>query len=182
LFILAHALYKAALFLITGIIDHETGSRDVSKLSGLKKVMMPVAVAGFIAALIKCGGSLIDRFISKEVMYEASLQLGNGQSYLLPLLVLTKVFLFVAGFWAGIKPFTGLLPEEFQEANLPSTLLWVPPLLLGVLSLAFGFFPGLMEKSLIQSVFSSISGSETIIELKIWHGFNTALMLSILLW
>jgi multicomponent Na+:H+ antiporter subunit A len=179
LFILAHALYKAALFLITGIIDHETGSRDVSKLRGLQKVMMPVAIAGFIAALSSAGVPLLIGFISKEVMYEASLQLGQWAIMLTILIVLTKILLFVAGFWAGIKPFTGTLPKEFQKAHLPSTLLWVPPLLLGVLSLAFGIFPGLMEKSLIQSVFSSISGSETIIELKLWHGINTALMLSI---
>jgi multicomponent Na+:H+ antiporter subunit A len=180
LFILAHALYKAALFLITGIIDHETGSRDVSKLSGLKKVMMPVAVAGLIAALSSAGVPLLIGFISKEVMYEASLQFGQWAILFTSLLVLTKIFLFVTGFWAGIKPFTGILPQEFQEVKLPSALLWVPPLLLGGLSLAFGIFPGLIEKSLIQSVFSSISGSETIIELKIWHGFNMALMLSIL--
>lgn len=180
LFILAHALYKAALFLITGIIDHETGSRDVSKLRGLQKVMMPVAIAGFIAALSSAGVPLLLGFISKEVMYEASLQLGQWAIILTMLIVLTKILLFVAGFWAGIKPFTGSLPKEFQKAHLPSTLLWVPPLLLGGLSLVFGIFPGLMEKSLIQSVFSSISGSETIIELKLWHGINTALMLSIL--
>jgi multicomponent Na+:H+ antiporter subunit A len=180
LFILAHALYKAALFLITGIIDHETGSRDVSKLAGLQKVMMPVAIAGFIAALSSAGVPLLIGFLSKEVMYEATLKFGHWAIILTILIVLTKIFLFVAGFWAGIKPFTGSLPKEFQKAHLPSTLLWVPPLLLGVLSVAFGVFPGLIEKSLIQSVFSSISGTETIIELKIWHGFNMALMLSIL--
>jgi len=180
LFILAHALYKAALFLITGIIDHETGSRDVSRLAGLQKVMMPVAIAGFIAALSSAGVPLLIGFLSKEVMYEATLQFGQWAIILTILIVVTKIFLFVAGFWAGIKPFTGSLPKEFEKAHLPSTLLWVPPLLLGVLSVAFGVFPGLIEKSLIQSVFSSISGSETIIELKIWHGFNMALMLSIL--
>lgn len=180
IFILAHALYKAALFLITGIIDHETGSRDASKLAGLQKVMMPVAIAGFIAALSSAGVPLLIGFISKEVMYEATLQLGQWAIILTILIVLTKIFLFVAGFWAGIKPFTGPLPKEFQKAHLPSALLWVPPLLLSVLSVVFGVFPGLLEKSLIQSVFSSISGSATIIDLKLWHGFNTALMLSIL--
>jgi len=180
LFILAHALYKAALFLITGIIDHETGSRDVSKLAGLQKVMMPVAIAGFIAALSSAGVPLLIGFLSKEVMYEATLKFGQWAVILTILIVLTKIFLFVAGFWAGIKPFTGSLPKEFEKAHLPSTLLWVPPLLLGVLSVAFGVFPALIEKSLIQSVFSSISGSDTIIELEIWHGFNMALMLSIL--
>jgi multicomponent Na+:H+ antiporter subunit A len=179
IFILAHALYKAALFLITGIIDHETGSRDVSKLAGLKQVMMPVAVAGFIAALSSAGVPLLLGFISKEVMYEATLQFGDWAIILTVLAVLTKILLLVAGFWAGIKPFTGSLPAEFGNAKLPSPLLWVPPLLLGILSLGFGAFPALIEQSLIQPVFSSISGNDTIIQLKLWHGFNLVLVLSI---
>ncbi|WP_113922681.1 putative monovalent cation/H+ antiporter subunit A [Cognataquiflexum aquatile] len=180
IFILAHALYKAALFLITGIIDHETGSRDVTKLAGLQQVMMPVAVAGFIAALSSAGVPLLLGFISKEVMYEATLQFGDWAIILTALAVLTKILLLVAGFWAGIKPFTGTLPAEFGKAKLPSPLLWIPPFLLGVLSLGFGTFPSLITESLIQPVFSSISGSDTIIQLKLWHGFNLVLVLSIL--
>jgi multicomponent Na+:H+ antiporter subunit A len=180
IFILAHALYKAALFLITGIIDHETGSRDVSKLAGLQKVMMPVAIAGFIAALSNAGVPFLLGFISKEVMYEATLELGQWAIILTVLLVLTKVGILVAGFWAGIKPFIGNLPSEFNKAHLPSPLLWFPPLLLGVLSLGFGIFPSLMTESLIQPVFSSMSGADTVIELKLWHGFNLVLLLSIL--
>src|SRR5690606_8655863 len=42
-FIIVHALYKATLFLVTGIIDHEAGTRDINKLAGLRKVMLPVA-------------------------------------------------------------------------------------------------------------------------------------------
>lgn len=180
LFILAHALYKAALFLITGIIDHETGSRDVSKLAGLQCVMMPVAVAGFLAALSSAGLPFLIGFISKEVIYEATLQLGEWAIILTALAVLTKILLLVAGFWAGIKPFTGTLPAEFSNAKLPSPLLWVPPLLLGILSLVFGAFPVLLEQSLIQPVFSSISGTDTVIKLKLWHGFNLVLLLTIL--
>jgi multicomponent Na+:H+ antiporter subunit A len=54
-FIVVHALYKAALFLITGIIDHETGTRDVTKLAGLKTVLLPVAIAGFLAMFSNAG-------------------------------------------------------------------------------------------------------------------------------
>jgi multicomponent Na+:H+ antiporter subunit A len=180
IFILAHALYKAALFLITGIIDHETGSRDVSKLAGLQSVMMPVAIAGFLAALSSAGVPFLIGFISKEITYEATLQFGNWAVILTVTVVLTKILLLVAGFWAGIKPFTGRLPDNFSGAKMPSPFLWVPPLLLGFLSLAFGAFPALIEQSLIQPLFSSISGSETIIQLKLWHGFNLVLLLSIL--
>ena len=179
IFILAHALYKAALFLITGIIDHETGSRDVTKLAGLQRVMMPVAIAGFLASLSSAGVPFLLGFISKEVMYEATLQFGDWAIILTALAVLTKILLLVAGFWAGIRPFTGNLPSEFEKAKLPSPLLWVPPLLLGILSLGFGAFPSLIGQSLIQPVFSSMSGTDTVVQLKLWHGFNLVLLLSI---
>jgi multicomponent Na+:H+ antiporter subunit A len=54
-FILVHALYKAALFLTAGVIDHETGTRDVTRLSGLRKVLLPLALAGTMAALSNAG-------------------------------------------------------------------------------------------------------------------------------
>ncbi|MFD2200719.1 putative monovalent cation/H+ antiporter subunit A [Shivajiella indica] len=180
MFILAHALYKAALFLITGIIDHQTESRDVSQLAGLRKVMMPVAIAGFIAALSSAGVPLLIGFLSKEVMYEATLQFGQWAVLLTLLLVLTKIFLFVAGFWAGIKPFAGTLPNEFQKVSMPSALLWVPPLLLGTLSLLFGTFPIIIEQALIQPVVNSMVGKENPIYLALWHGFNLVLLLSLI--
>lgn len=180
IFILTHALYKAALFLITGIIDHQTGSRDVSQLKGLQHVMKPVAIAGFIAALSSAGFPLFLGFLSKEIMYEATFKYAEIGILLTAAIVLTKIFLLVAGFWAGISPFTGELPENLKATKKPSPILWVPPLLLGVGSVLFGVFPALIEQSLIQPVFASISGLDTSIYLALWHGFNTVLLLSIL--
>ncbi|MGY6520530.1 MAG: hydrogen gas-evolving membrane-bound hydrogenase subunit E [Mongoliitalea sp.] len=180
IFILTHALYKAALFLITGIIDHQTGSRDVSQLKGLQHVMKPVAIAGFIAALSSAGFPLFLGFLSKEIMYEATFKYAEIGILLTAAIVLTKIFLLVAGFWAGISPFTGELPTALKATKKPSAILWVPPLLLGVGSLLFGIFPSLIEQSLIQPVFASISGLDTSIYLALWHGFNVVLILSIL--
>ncbi|HIY77228.1 MAG TPA: Na(+)/H(+) antiporter subunit A, partial [Candidatus Sphingobacterium stercorigallinarum] len=72
-FILVHALYKATLFMVTGIIDHETGTRDISKLAGLRKVMAPVAIAAVLAALSSAGLPLTYGFIGKDLIYEATL-------------------------------------------------------------------------------------------------------------
>lgn len=179
-FILTHALYKAALFLITGIIDHQTGTRDVTKLQGLHHVMKPVAIAGFIAALSSAGFPLFLGFLSKELMYESTFHYPTFAWVLTMVLVLSKVFLLVAGFWAGIKPFAGNLTDELKSVKAPSALLWVPPLILGLCTVLFGVFPALLEQSLIQPVFSAISGSDTIIHLSLWHGFNWVLGLSVL--
>ncbi|MGO1816622.1 MAG: proton-conducting transporter transmembrane domain-containing protein [Sphingobacterium sp.] len=72
-FILVHALYKATLFMVTGIIDHEAGTRDISQLAGLRKVMAPVAIAAVLAALSSAGLPLTYGFIGKDLIYEATL-------------------------------------------------------------------------------------------------------------
>lgn len=177
-FILVHALYKATLFLIAGIIDHETGTRDVTVLSGLGKVMLPVALAGILAALSNAGAPPFFGFVGKDLIYEATLQYGEWAVVLTGAAIVTNVCLLFAGLLAGVKPFLGALPEKFSKVHLPSPLMWVPPLILATLGLVFGLFPFLIEQSLIQPLFSSISKSGTEIHLKLWHGFNLIFGLS----
>ncbi|MBP3942350.1 putative monovalent cation/H+ antiporter subunit A [Sphingobacteriaceae bacterium WQ 2009] len=179
-FIVAHALYKAALFLITGIIDHETGTRDLTLLSGLRKVLLPVFIAGTLAALSSAGLPLSIGFIGKDLIYEATLH-GPQQLalYLTIIAVFTNVILVTVGFYAGIKPFLGPLPEAFQKVHLPYRAMWVPPLLLGILAFILGIFPHLLGGSLIQASLQVMDISTAPVNLKIWHGFNTVLLLSI---
>nr|WP_238531589.1 proton-conducting transporter membrane subunit [Nitritalea halalkaliphila] len=61
--------------MITGIVDHETGTRDVSVLGGLRKVLFPVAIAGLLAALSNAGAPPFFGFIGKDLIYEATLHL-----------------------------------------------------------------------------------------------------------
>src|SRR5690606_2042749 len=98
-FIVVHALYKATLFLITGIIDHETGTRDLSILSGLRKVLMPLFIAGLLAALSSAGLPLSFGFIGKDLIYEATLHAEQHLAlYLTAAAVATNVCLVAAGF------------------------------------------------------------------------------------
>ncbi len=177
-FILVHALYKATLFLITGIIDHETGSRDVTILSGLRKVLLPVAIAGFLAAISNAGIPPSFGFLGKDLIYEATLYFGNSANLLTVLAVITNILLLYAGFLAGIKPFTGKLPEKFSKVHMPSFLMWVPPLILAVLGILIGIFPSIIQGSLIQPAVTALGENSSGIELKLWHGFNTILALS----
>src|SRR5690606_23389288 len=78
-FILVHALYKATLFMVTGIVDHEAHTRDLTLLSGLRKKMPIVAVCAGIAALSSAGIPLTFGFISKEIIYGALSILPIGQ-------------------------------------------------------------------------------------------------------
>lgn len=177
-FIMVHALYKATLFLVAGIIDHQAGTRDVSKLSGLRKVMMPVAIAGFLAAISSAGIPPTIGFLGKELTYEASLNFGTWTIIIVIAIVLTKIFLLWAGFAAGIKPFMGKLPEAQKETKMPGLLMWFPPIILAVLSILFGIFPSLIESAIVKPMVSALGADASEDHLALWHGFNTVLLLS----
>lgn len=182
-FILVHALYKATLFLITGIVDHETHTRDLTILSGLKKVMPLLAIAGFIAALSSAGIPLTFGFLSKELIYgattESSIWTYESVIGLTILAFLTNVLLTASGFLAGIKPFFGKLPEQFSEIKMPEVSLWGPPVLLSGLTLVFGVAPWLADQSVLQAVTENVYGSAIGQHLSLWHGFNIVLYLSL---
>lgn len=177
-FIMVHALYKATLFLVAGIIDHQAGTRDVTKLAGLRKVMMPVAIAGFLAAISSAGIPPTIGFLGKELTYEASLNFGTWTIIIVIAIVLTKIFLLWAGFAAGIKPFMGKLPEAQRETKMPGLLMWFPPIILAVLSILFGIFPSLIESAIVKPMVSALGADASEEHLALWHGFNTVLLLS----
>lgn len=180
-FTVVHALYKATLFLTTGIIDHETGTRDLTQLSGLRKVLLPVFIAGILAALSSAGMPLLFGFISKDLIYEATLHADQHIAlYLTIAAIITNICLVTAGFLAGIKPFTGKLPEKFKQVHLPYKSLWIPPLILALLGLALGLFPAFAGEYLVSSAVNFMSSEQVSVDLKIWHGFNTVLILSLL--
>src|SRR5690606_12895116 len=139
-------LYKASLFLTTGVIDHETGTRDVTQLAGLRRVMPPLAAGGLLAALSSAGLPLTFGFIGKDLIYEATLHTAGTSAILLTAIaVITNILLLYAGFLAGIKPFAGPLPQQFNAVRLPNGYLWIPPVVLGLLGVLFGCFPAIVD-------------------------------------
>jgi multicomponent Na+:H+ antiporter subunit A len=178
-FIIAHALYKASLFLVTGIIDYQTGTRDITHLAGLRKVLFPVFVAGTLAALSSAGLPFSFGFIGKDLIYEATLTAGDPLRILLTVVaVIANICLVAAGFMAGIKPFSGALPTQFADVKMPSPLVWIPPLILGLSGFALGCFPDLAGQYIVAPTVSALTVEPVEFTLKIWHGFNTVLLLS----
>src|SRR5690606_8136670 len=171
-FILVHALYKATLFLVTGIVDHETGTRDVSQLAGLGKVMLPVGIAGFRAAISNAVIPPSFGFIGKYLIYERQRHYGDWAYCLTGAAVVTNICLLFTGFVVGFKPFAGILPAKYKAVLVPSPLMWVPPLVLATLGILVGLFPALIETSLVNPVVASILNSSPDVHLLLWHGFN----------
>ncbi|SMC42908.1 putative monovalent cation/H+ antiporter subunit A [Moheibacter sediminis] len=177
-FILVHALYKATLFLVTGIVDHTLHTRDLSQVYGLGKIMPVVAIASAVAALSSAGIPLTFGFISKDLIYESTLHFPKWGMYLTIFAVATNVLLACSGFIVGIKPFLGKRAETETEIKKPKIYLWLPVVILSTLTLLFGIFPFIADKGILTFAFQSVNAKPSGLYLKIWHGFNFVLLLS----
>ncbi len=179
-FILVHALYKATLFLVTGIIDKKTGTRNVTELAGLNSVMLPVGIAAILAAISSAGIPPSFGFVGKELIYESTLHHAIWPIILTGAAVITNFCLLFAGFQAGFRPFLGKIPEKYKSLQAPDKRLWLPPVLLAGLGILIGVFPASIENILVNPTVTAIAGIPFGGHLKLWHGFNTVLMLSLL--
>lgn len=177
-FLLVHSLYKGALFLVAGAIDHETGTRDIRQLGGLRKKMPILFTAALLAALSYAGIPPFMGFVAKELIYETTLGMPWQQPLLTAAALLTNVFLVATAAMVVLKPFAGKLKNTSASPHEAPLALWTGPMLLGIAGLAFGLFPAIASP-LLQIAISSVSGAPGV-QLELWHGFNLALMLSML--
>ncbi|HEY6556908.1 MAG TPA: hydrogen gas-evolving membrane-bound hydrogenase subunit E [Polyangiaceae bacterium] len=175
LYLLAHAFYKGALFLVTGIIDHETGTRDVTRLSGLKKQMPFTAVAGVLAAASMAGLPPLCGFLAKEEAYGAVLGQPLAPLVLGAVLVLSSGLLGAAALSVGVSPFAGA-ETSFPKTHEASPGLFLNPLLLALLGLVGLAAPWLSW--LVGAAASAASGTHVAAQLSLWHGFSLPLLLS----
>jgi multicomponent Na+:H+ antiporter subunit A len=143
--LLAHGLFKSTLFLAVGIIDHETGTRDLRLLSGLGRRLPVLAVVSTLAALSMAGVPPLLGFISKEAAYEAFLHGGTTDLLVLAGLfvgsVLTAAYSarFVWGAFAS-KPGCAV-----TEPHTPPAGFLAPVVVLGVSGLVLGLLPSLAD-------------------------------------
>ncbi|NLE85728.1 MAG: DUF4040 domain-containing protein [Myxococcales bacterium] len=176
-YIVAHACYKGTLFLVTGIIDHQTGTRDVARLAGLRRVLPVTAVAGGLAALSMMGLPPFFGFLAKEIAYEAVLAQPLIPQVALGALVLASALLGLCGLLVGYAPFVGELPQDLRETRRASPGLWLGPLLLGTLG-TLGLFAGALSTPL-EFAARSVVGRALPLELALWHGVTPPLLLSV---
>jgi multicomponent Na+:H+ antiporter subunit A len=176
-FLAVHSLYKGGLFLVAGAIDHETGTRDIRQLSGLKKYLPLIFIGAFLAALSYSGIPPFFGFIAKELIYEATAHFHLNPILLTSIAVLTNMFLVATAIMVGIKPFFGKFIETPRHPHAAPFTLWAGPVILGVSGLLFGVFPSIMSDNLITPGVMAIEQIEGA-KLSLWHGFNMILLLS----
>ncbi|AXI56047.1 monovalent cation/H+ antiporter subunit A [Sulfitobacter sp. JL08] len=182
--ILNHATFKAALFMSAGIIDHETHTRDIRRLGGLRHLMPVTFGIATLAALSMAGIPLLNGFLSKEMMLEETTHtvLFNTWWLVPGLAVLGSLFSAAYCFRLIGHVFLGPVRDDYPaQPHDPGSGLWLPPAILVILVVAIGVAPFLAEP-LVRLVTAAVLGDAAEMPkayLKIWHGLVPALYMSI---
>ncbi len=170
--IVAHALYKGALFLVAGTVDHSAGTRDLRKLGGLRSQMMPLAIIAAGAGLSMAGIPPLLGFVAKESLLESLLHssslLAVGIVVVSALLTVTMAVVLVWDVFFRPAP----AGHHDLHVHTPDWGMYISPGILAALSLLCGLFLG----QLIQPLIQPYIGEEG---LALWHGVNTPFLLSI---
>ena len=183
----AHALFKATLFMLVGIIDREAGSRDIRELEGLWRVMPITATLTAFAALSMAGIAPFVGFVSKEEAYDAFLSTSDADwtplgadwtgALSAGIAVVAASLTFAYGFRILHGAFGGRITQ--RELYEPSAAFWLPAAVPAVAGLVLGLYPQVLNPLVTRTVVdTAFQASEA--DLALWHGFTVALALSVL--
>ena len=176
-FLVAHALYKASLFMVAGNLDHETGTRELDRLGGLRRLMPWTAAAGLLAGLSKAGAPPMFGFIGKELLYKTKIDAADLGFWLVIAAVAANIALVATALMVGIRPFWGSRRESPKTPHEAPAAMVLGPLVLGIAGIAIGAFPAAFENGVGSAAASAIAGTTIVMDLKLWHGVNTDALL-----
>ena len=178
-----HATFKASLFMAAGIVDHETGTRDIKRLSGLRHAMPITATVALVAAGAMAGVPLLNGFLSKEMFFAESLVTGaaTGLEFTLPA-VATIAGIFSVAYSLRLihQVFFGPVAEDLpRPPREPTRGMLLPSALLVVTCLLVGMLPMRTLGPLLETATRSILGANLPeYQLAVWHGFTISLLMS----
>uniref|UniRef100_UPI00403F23C6 Na+/H+ antiporter subunit A n=1 Tax=Paenibacillus sp. FSL K6-2441 TaxID=2954679 RepID=UPI00403F23C6 len=188
-----HSTFKGSLFMVVGIIDHETGRRDIRYLGGLLQVMPVTFTVALVGGLSMAGLPPFNGFLSKEMFFAAVNEVTQAGifglsniGFIFPLLAwVASIFTFVYCMLFIFKTFGGSfrperLMKEVHEAPLG---MLISPIVLGVLVILIFFFPNVLGKYILTPALNAVLPmmSVTAYDLKIsaWHGPNLELLMTV---
>ncbi|MFK3938447.1 Na+/H+ antiporter subunit A [Alkalihalobacillus sp. NPDC078783] len=187
-----HATFKGGLFMAAGIIDHETGTRDIRKLGGLMSIMPITFTISLIGLASMAGIPPFNGFISKEMFFTGTLRVTEiseigSLGMLIPIFAwIASIFTFLYCLIMFVRTFFGSFkPEEHEKKAHEAPIgMLISPIILVSLVIVIGLFPGLIAKPLIQPAVTAIlpqlaENSEFAVKLSMFHGWNTELFMTI---
>ncbi|MFC5583998.1 putative monovalent cation/H+ antiporter subunit A [Nitratireductor kimnyeongensis] len=179
LYLVAHSMFKGALFMVAGLVDHESGTRDVTKLGGLRKAMPITFTAAVLAAASMGGVPLFFGFLAKEEIY-AGLGFVDGWTTLLTLVALTgNGLMFAIGFAVALKPFLGAKVETPKHAHEGPILLWLGPLVLGGLGFVSALLSSFSHELVSSPMSSAVLGEAVTVTISTVPHIGMPLVLSV---
>ncbi|WP_062035159.1 monovalent cation/H+ antiporter subunit A [Acinetobacter sp. BMW17] len=185
--IINHATFKAALFMIAGIIDHESGTRDLRKLSGLWQLLPYTATLTMVTAASMAGVPLTNGFLSKEMFFTELLSNLSGPVLICSAIVATLAGIFAVAYSVRLVHgvfFDGPVGKQVpnKDAHEPPLGMRAPATLLAILCILVGLFPALLVENIVNS---TARASTQVMDfegahLALWHGFNMPLLMSVI--
>lgn len=190
-----HATFKGSLFMAAGIIDHETGTRDIRKLGGLMTIMPITFTITLIGTFSMAGLPPFNGFLSKELFFTSMIRISDIRftdvstwGTIFPTMAwLASVFTFIYSMMLLFKTFRGHLHLDRLEKKpheAPIGML-IPPIILASLVVTFFFFPNILAYSVIEPAIAAIipeaieTGSRFVVKIEAWHGFQPELYMTI---
>ncbi|WP_445424676.1 monovalent cation/H+ antiporter subunit A [Alishewanella sp. HL-SH06] len=178
---LNHAIFKASLFMAVGIIDHESGSRDMRALSGLRQVLPYTATLAIVASAAMAGVPLLNGFLSKEMFFAEALLVGSSSNWWMSAAAVLMGIFGVAYSLRFIQVFFG--PVQTVKANPHEPPRWMrfPVEFLVLCCFVVGILPELSIGPVLHGAAQSVLGQALpVYSLAIWHGVNLPLVMSVL--
>jgi multicomponent Na+:H+ antiporter subunit A len=179
-FFLVHALYKSALFLVVGILDHETGTRQLNAVRGLWRTMPWTALATLAAALSMAGFPLFFGFIGKEIMYDGALSMNFMPGPLTAVAVSANSLMTAVAGILFVRPFWGKANAAQAVPHEAPPFLFGGPLLLGGTGILFGIIPGWVATWLVQPAVETLGHGDPTVVFAVFHGPSLPLLLSVI--
>ncbi|WP_428909869.1 Na+/H+ antiporter subunit A [Niallia sp. Krafla_26] len=190
-----HSTFKGSLFMVAGIVDHETGTRDIRKLGGLMTFMPITFTLSIIGAFSMAGLPPFNGFLSKEMFFTGMLRIQEFNFFnvetwgiLFPTIAwIASVFTFIYCMIFVFKTFTGKYqPEKLEKKPHEAPIgMLISPIILASIVIIIFFFPNLLSESIIAPAMASILPSlltpgETFnVHIYAWHGFTPELYMTI---
>jgi len=180
-----HATFKAALFMAAGVIDHETGTRDIQRLNGLFKAMPVTATLAMVASAAMAGVPLLNGFLSKEMFFAETVYIASNPwvEWGLPIAAtIAGIFAVVYALRFSVDIFFGEpSPDLPRKPHEPSRWMRVPIELLVLACIVVGIFPAQSIGPVLAAAANPVVGGDLPdYDLALWHGVNAPLVMSVL--
>ncbi|MEM6461288.1 MAG: putative monovalent cation/H+ antiporter subunit A [Pseudomonadota bacterium] len=180
LYLVAHSMFKGALFMVAGAIDHEAGTRDINKVGGLITAMPIVFGAAIASAISMAGLPPFFGFLAKEEIYAGLWHPGSWPLFFTLVAIVGNGLMFVIGFAVALKPFLGEKKSPTEHPHDGPVLLWLGPVVLAALSLLTAVFSGVVHRYISDPMSTAVAGEPVEVYISLIPPIGVPLLLSVI--